>query len=254
MVLRVRVISPAFAHPVQSSQPIPPRNVTCDLPETTNFPSELRAIIRAHRIVAVISVDTVQSAVPLARALAAGGIRVVELAWRTKATCGALEAIVREVPEMIVGVGTLLSAGLVRAAMDGGAAFGVSPGISAEVIAAAKRNRLPFAPGIQTPSDLQLAVECGCRFVKYFPAESAGGVAHLRNLHAPMAHLGIEYLPLGGIKEGNAAGYLAEPWVAAVGGSWIAPAELVQHGAWDEIRTRAQAAHRLVAATRSHAS
>jgi 2-dehydro-3-deoxyphosphogluconate aldolase/(4S)-4-hydroxy-2-oxoglutarate aldolase len=233
---------------VQSSLQLNPPAVVHDLPEAS-FPADLLAKIRLHRIAAVITVDDVQSAVPLARALYSGGIRLVELAWRTDATCQALKAIKNEIPDMIIGLGTLLSASQLRAAVEHGAAFGVSPGFSAAVTAAAKNQRLPFAPGIQTSSELQLAIEHGCRFVKYFPAVSAGGIAHLRNLHAPLAHLGVEYLPLGGINEHNAAIYLAERPVAAIGGSWIAPTELIRERAWDEIGARAKAACRLTATT-----
>lgn len=209
------------------------------------FPPELLSRLCAQRIIAVITVDEVQQAVTLARTLVEGGVMAMELAWRTPVTLDALEAIVREVPEMMAGVGTLLSAEQVRAVADAGAAFGVSPGMSAAVVTAARRHGLPFAPGVQTPSDLQAALESGCRLVKFFPAESAGGLVHLRSMHAPFAHLGLRYIALGGIDAQKAAGYLAEPCVAAVGGSWIAPTALVRQGAWEQIRRNAAAARAL---------
>ena len=215
------------------------------MPAADAFPRELAARLVTERIVAVITVADVREAVPLARALVAGGIRAMELAWRTPATVEALAAIVREVPEMLAGVGTLLSAEQVQAAAEAGAEFGVAPGMSVAVVSAARRIGLPFAPGVQTPSDVQAAVEQGCRLLKFFPAESAGGLTHLRSMQAPFAHLGLRYVALGGIDEVKAAAYLAEPCIAAVGGSWIAPAALVRQGAWEEIRRNAAAARAL---------
>jgi 2-dehydro-3-deoxyphosphogluconate aldolase/(4S)-4-hydroxy-2-oxoglutarate aldolase len=193
----------------------------------------------------VITVDSAADAVPLARALVAGGIRAMELAWRTAATPDALRAIVSEVPEMLAGVGTILSADQVRVVVGIGAAFGVSPGLSATVLSAARSAGLPFAPGVQTASDVQAALEHGCRFLKYFPAQTAGGLPHLRSLNAPFAHLGLRYLALGGIDESNAIAYWREPAVAAIGGSWIAPTNLARERAWETIRARAAAARAL---------
>jgi 2-dehydro-3-deoxyphosphogluconate aldolase/(4S)-4-hydroxy-2-oxoglutarate aldolase len=209
------------------------------------FPQKLVVRLESDRVIAVITVDTADEAVLLGRALVAGGVRVMELAWRTSATLEALAAIVQDVPEMLAGVGTLLSPEQVQAAADAGAEFGVSPGMSAAVVRAARTFGLPFAPGVQTPSDVQAAVEQGCRLLKFFPAESAGGLTHLRNLNAPFAHLGLRYIALGGIDQRTAPAYLAEPCVAAIGGSWIAPSVLVRQGAWEDIRQNAAAARAL---------
>jgi len=225
-----------------SDQELPPGVSVGDV-----CPPELVARLARERIVAVFTVANAREALPLCRALFAGGIRAIELAWRTPATLGALTAIAQELPEMLIGVGSLLSEEQVAAAKSAGAHFGVSPGMSVTVVRAARRVGLPFAPGVQTPSDIQAAIEQGCRLLKYFPAESAGGLAHLRNLHAPFAHLGLSYVALGGIDESKAAGYLAETCITAVGGSWIAPAALVRRGAWDEIRQNAAAACSLAA-------
>ena len=224
------------------------------LPAGDVCPPELVERLASVRVVAVFTVTTAQEALPLCRALYDGGIRAIELAWRTPATLGALAAIVKEMPEMFTGVGSLLSEEQVRAAKSTGAHFGVSPGMSVAVVRAARRVGLPYAPGVQTPSDIQAAIEQGCRLLKYFPAESAGGLAHLRSVHAPFAHLGLRYVALGGIDELKAAGYLAEPCIAAVGGSWIAPAALVRRGAWDEIRQNAAAACALAARTERSAA
>lgn len=219
------------------------------VPPGDAFPAEIEARVTRARIVAVITVDDVADAVPLARALVAGGIGAMELAWRTTAFLPALQAIKREVPAMLVGAGTLLTTGQVEAVKAAGADFGVSPGLSPSVIAAARKQGLPYAPGVMTPSDLHAAVESGCRFVKFFPAVSSGGLAHLKSIHAPFAHLGLRYLVLGGVSEANAAEYLREPSVVALGGSWIAPTNLVRQRAWEAIRERAAAACALAANT-----
>ena len=211
------------------------------------FGAEMEARVTAARIVAVITVDHAPDAVPLARALVDGGIGAMELAWRTADFLPALRAIKREVPEMLAGAGTLLTPEQVEAVKAAGADFGVSPGLSRQVVAAARRIGLPYAPGVMTPSDLHSAIELGCRFLKFFPAVSSGGLAHLRSIHAPFAHLGLRYLVLGGVSEANAAEYLREPAVVALGGSWIAPPALVKQRAWDVIRDRAAAACALAA-------
>lgn len=215
------------------------------------FPAAIEARVVAGRIVAVVTVDDAADAVPLARALMAGGIRAIELAWRTSEFLAALRAIKQQVPEMLVGAGTLLTPEQVAVAKAAEADFGVSPGLSGGVVNTARRLGLPFAPGVMTPSDLQAAVKLGARFLKFFPAESSGGLAHLRSLQAPFAHLGLRYLALGGIDETNVAEYLGEPSVVALGGSWIAPARLIREHAWDTIRARALAACNLVAGTGS---
>lgn len=217
------------------------------LPPGTMFPAELGARVAEQGIAAVITIERSDEAVPLARALVEGGVRMIELAWRTGETLNALRAIKREVPEILLGVGTILSPEQVRSAQGEGANFGVSPGLSAAVLKEAGRRGLPFAPGVQTASEIQVALEQGCRWLKFFPAESAGGLVHLRSVHAPFAPLGLRYIALGGITEDSAENYLKEPMVAAVGGSWIAPAELVRQRAWDTIRQRAAAARALVA-------
>lgn len=194
---------------------------------------------------AVITIDAPADAVPLARALVRGGVSTVELAWRTPATMAALDAMKREVPEMLVGIGTILTPQQVEIAHRSGADFGVAPGFSRAVVTKAIRVGLPFAPGIQTATDIQSALELGCRWLKFFPAEPAGGVAHLRSLHAPFAHLGLKFIALGGIDEGNAGAYLRESCMAAIGGSWIASRELIEKRAWDVIAQRAAVARAL---------
>ena len=205
----------------------------------SGFPNEIINRLKTCGVVAGFSVDKVEQAVPLARALLDGGINAIELMLRTPAAMAAVIEICAEVPEMLVGVGTILSPSLVREVKAAGADFGVAPGLNPRVVGAAQDINLPFAPGIATPSDLEAAIELGCRFVKFFPAEAMGGVGYLRSMAAPYKHLGIEYFPLGGINAENMSSYLCEPNVPTVGGSWIVKQTLVDNEDWAGIRDRA---------------
>lgn len=203
------------------------------------FPDGVLQRLKATGVVAGFSVDRVEHAVPLARALVAGGIDAIELTLRTPAGLDAVKAICAEVQDMVVGVGTILTPEVVREVKARGADFGVAPGTNPRVIRAAQEAGLPFAPGIATPSDLETAIELGCRFVKFFPAEASGGLAYLRSMAAPYKHLGIQYFPLGGVNTENMVAYLNETDVAAIGGSWIVKKELVNNEDWAGITARA---------------
>ena len=126
--------------------------------------------------------------------------------------------------------------------VDAGASFAVSPGLNRSVVAAAEKAGLPFAPGIATPSDIEGALAFGCRTLKFFPAEHLGGIPYLKSIAAPYQHLGCKYIPLGGVSQDNLAAYLAEPLIAAVGGSWLAPKDLVNARDWAAIEERARVA------------
>jgi 2-dehydro-3-deoxyphosphogluconate aldolase/(4S)-4-hydroxy-2-oxoglutarate aldolase len=193
-------------------------------------------------VVAVLVVDDAKSAVPLAQSLLDGGIHAMELTLRTPAAIDALLAIRRQVPDMLAGIGTILTTDQVQQVSEAGAAFGVAPGLNPRIIEAAQKFGLPFAPGIVTPSDLELALELGCRDVKFFPAEPSGGIKYLKSMAAPYAHLGVRFVPLGGLTQDNFAFYLSDPLVLAVGGSWLAPRELIRSANWLEVRNRAAAA------------
>jgi len=210
------------------------------------FDPSLEDKVVAAGIVAVLIVEDVHDAVPLARALSKGGVSMMELALRTPVALDALRAIRRELPEMVAGVGTILTCDQLTAAHEAGAAFGVAPGCNPRVLGAAREQGFSFAPGVATASDIEVAVEHGCRLVKFFPAEPLGGVPYLRVLATPFAHLRLRYLPLGGLTPATAAAYLREPLVAAIGGSWIAPSELIRARDWKKITARAKAAQRLV--------
>jgi 2-dehydro-3-deoxyphosphogluconate aldolase/(4S)-4-hydroxy-2-oxoglutarate aldolase len=210
------------------------------------IPEEISARIKKTGIVAVLIIDREEDAVPLAKALLAGGIDVMELTLRTEAALGALRRIRAAVPEMLAGVGTVLTPAQADDAKYAGAEFAVSPGMNPRVVKAADDAGLPFAPGILTPSDIEQALECGCRMLKFFPAESSGGLAYLKAMAAPYLHLGVSFIPLGGVNEKNMASYLADPLIDAVGGSWLAPRDAIREGRWDEITALAKAAREII--------
>jgi len=195
--------------------------------------------INDAKVVAGFSVEKVEHAVPLCRALLAGGISVIELTLRTDAGLAAVKEISTHVPGILLGVGTILTPEQARAVQEAGAHFGVAPGLNVEVVRAADDVGLPFAPGIATPSELETALSLGCRWVKLFPAESLGGLGYLKAMAAPYTHLGVKYFPLGGINADNMIDYLARSDVPAVGGSWIVKPDLVRDGKWFEITARA---------------
>ena len=174
------------------------------------FPEELLSHLEKRGVVAGFSVEKIEHAVPLAKALLAGGIDVIELTLRTPIGLDAVKLIAAEVPEIVIGVGTILTPETAVAVKGAGAHFGVAPGMNPRVVKAAQKAGLPFAPGICTPSDLEAAIELGCRFVKFFPAEASGGLTYLKSMAAPYNHLGIRYFPLGGVNSENMLGYLAE--------------------------------------------
>jgi len=212
----------------------------------SQFPTELLTRIEACGVVAVLVIDEERHAVPLAQALLAGGIDVMELTLRTPAAIGSLRAIRREVPEMLAGIGTILTVEQVQEVVDCHASFGVAPGLNRRVVKAARDAGLPFAPGVMTPSDLEAALELGCRDVKFFPAEPSGGMKYLKSMAAPYGHLGVRFIPLGGLTVDNMPDYLGDPLVAAVGGSWIAPRKLIQAEDWKTITQRAAEAREVV--------
>ncbi|MGJ8695358.1 MAG: bifunctional 4-hydroxy-2-oxoglutarate aldolase/2-dehydro-3-deoxy-phosphogluconate aldolase [Verrucomicrobiaceae bacterium] len=204
------------------------------------FPEELLNHLESRGVVAGFSVEKIEHAVPLAKALLAGGIDVIELTLRTSIGLDAVKLIADEVPEMVVGVGTILTPETAVAVKEAGGHFGVAPGMNARVVKAAQEAGLPFAPGICTPSDLEAAIELGCRFVKFFPAEASGGLTYLKSMAAPYNHLGIRYFPLGGVNSENMIDYLAEDIVPTVGGTWIVSKDLVQNEDWAGITAAAE--------------
>jgi 2-dehydro-3-deoxyphosphogluconate aldolase/(4S)-4-hydroxy-2-oxoglutarate aldolase len=195
--------------------------------------------VKAAGVAAVVTVERADDAVAVAEALLAGGVSAVELTLRTPAALDALAAVRKRVPDLLVGAGTVLTPDQVRQVRDAGAAFAVSPGLSPRVLEEAARVGLPFGPGVCTPSDIERALEFDRRFLKFFPAEPSGGLKYLRVIAAPYAHLGLSYLPLGGVTEANLAEYLGEPAVGAVGGTWLAPPASIREKDWPGIRATA---------------
>jgi 2-dehydro-3-deoxyphosphogluconate aldolase/(4S)-4-hydroxy-2-oxoglutarate aldolase len=217
----------------------------------SQFPPETLQRIQQCGVIAVLVIDDADHAVPLAKALLEGGVDCMELTLRTPVAIEALRQVSRQVPNMLAGIGTILSPQQVDAVLDVGASFGVAPGLNPRVVRHAQQKQLPFAPGILTPSDIETAIELGCRQLKFFPAQPSGGVAYLRSINAPYAHLGLQYIPLGGIDAENLGEYLGESAVPAVGGSWIAPRQLIQANDWATITSRAAAARELITQTRT---
>ncbi len=215
------------------------------------FSPELAARIERAGILAVLIVDRVDDAVPLAKALLDGGIDSLELTLRTDAALGAVKEIRTKVPEMLVGVGTVLTPGQVLEVKEAGGAFAVAPGFNRRVVEAAQKEGLPFAPGIATPSDIEAALEVGCQLLKFFPCEASGGLPFLKNISAPYQHLGLKYIPLGGINAKNMTTYLAESQIAALGGSWLAPREMIRAGDWKGITTLAAEATAIIKTARA---
>lgn len=213
------------------------------------FPTELIKHLKRSQVVAGFTVDDAQDAVPIANALLAGGIDVIELTLRSPAAMEAVQRIRAEVPAMLVGVGTILTPGAVKEVKAAGAHFGVSPGMNPKVVEASENLGLPFAPGICTPTDLEAAIELGCRFVKFFPAEATGGLRYLRSMAAPYRHLGIQYMPLGGLNCANMMDYLADEMIPAIGGSWIVENQLVKKKDWAGITSRAAEVQRVLGAS-----
>ncbi len=194
-------------------------------------------------VIPVIVVQRVEHAVPMARALVEGGVRVLEVTLRTPAGLAAIEAIARAVPEAIVGAGTIRSAADARAAKDAGSLFGVSPGYTAEVGAACREAGLPLLPGVATSSEVMAAMADGLRFLKFFPATAAGGIPMLKALAGPFPD--IAFCPTGGITVETAPQFLALPNVKVCGGSWLTPADALEQGDWARITALARAASAL---------
>ena len=212
---------------------------------------DIRSVLAASPVMPVIVLEEVAHAVPLARALVAGGIRVLEVTLRTPVALDCMRAIAAEVPEALLGAGTVLSAADLDAAAKAGAVFAISPGASPALLQAARTSPIPFLPAVMTPSDVITAMDAGFDTFKLFPAAQAGGMAMLKALGGPFPQ--ARFCPTGGIDAASAPAFLALPNVACVGGSWLCPAELVRAGDWDAITALARAAAALRPATQAKA-
>ncbi|MCL2382090.1 MAG: bifunctional 4-hydroxy-2-oxoglutarate aldolase/2-dehydro-3-deoxy-phosphogluconate aldolase [Treponema sp.] len=207
------------------------------------MPASVIQALEEKGIIAVLEIERESDAVPVARALLEGGVSAVELALRTPAAEPSIALITEQFPQMMVGVGTIIESGQAsRVKRYRGVGFAVSPGINPAIVSEAISCELPFAPGIATPSELELALSLGCRVVKFFPAEGMGGLSFLKSMDAPYKHLGVKYIPLGGISQSNLADYANTSQILAIGGSWIASKELIKSANWGEITKGAKAA------------
>ena len=196
----------------------------------TSRQQKLADLFRQATIIPVLTIERLEDAVPLAKALVAGGVRTLEVTLRTPVAIEAAKAMIANVPDAIVGIGTILNGDDLARAKALGAVFGISPGATPELLKAAAASDLPFAPGIATASELMQALAHGFDLVKFFPAEPSGGIKALRALVGPFPNVLI--CPTGGIGEANAGSWLAEPNVVAVGGSWVCPAADIRSGNW----------------------
>ena len=184
-------------------------------------------------IVPVVKIDRVEDAVPLAKALCAGGLPCAEVTFRTDAAAGAIKAMTENFPDMCVGAGTVLNAAQVDAAIEAGAKFIVSPGLNPRTVKYCIEKNIPITPGTSSPSDIEQAIELGLEVVKFFPAEQSGGLAKIKAMAAP--YVNMKFMPTGGSSAKNLTSYLDFPKIIACGGSWMVPADLINAGEWDKI-------------------
>lgn len=197
-------------------------------------------IVGQAPVIPIVVIDDPAAAVPLAQALVESGLPVIEVTLRTGAAVAAARAMIDRVPGAIVGLGTVTARDHLAAALDIGARFVVSPGLSADLAEQARRANLPYLPGIMTPSELMAAQALGLTVLKFFPAEPSGGVAALKALSGPFPD--VRFCPTGGIDAAKAPAYLALPNVIAVGGSWVAPKAAIDAGDWKAVADLARAA------------
>ncbi|MGC6506259.1 MAG: bifunctional 4-hydroxy-2-oxoglutarate aldolase/2-dehydro-3-deoxy-phosphogluconate aldolase [Coraliomargaritaceae bacterium] len=200
------------------------------------------SLFEKYPVIPVIVIEDAADAKPLAEALLAGGINIIEVTFRTAAAAQAIEAISNEFPEMLVGAGTLLNPEQGKIAVDSGSKFGLAPGTDPETIRYFQSRDVPFVPGVMTPTDIQSAIRAGCQYLKYFPAEAAGGVKHLKAISAPTTNLGIRFCPTGGLTLDNMGSYLALPQVFSIGGSWLATKAQIANKEWSTITAQSKEA------------
>lgn len=207
--------------------------MSSDAPST----GRLEAAERLARcpVIPVIVIDAEDDAEPLAEALLAGGLDLIEVTLRTAAATAAMERIIRRFPEMLVGAGTVVTREQAQRCLDLGVSFGVAPGFNPETVRLFEQRGVPFMPGVITPSEIEAAYGHGCTLLKFFPAEAAGGTKMLRALAGPYEPLGIRFCPTGGVSVDNMKDYLSLPQVFAVGGSWLASKRQIAEKQWNVI-------------------
>jgi 2-dehydro-3-deoxyphosphogluconate aldolase/(4S)-4-hydroxy-2-oxoglutarate aldolase len=192
--------------------------------------------IGALKVVPVIAIDDAYRALDLADTLIEGGLPVAEITFRTASAAEVIHKLRSERPNLLVGAGTILNVDDLKKAKECGAEFGVAPGLNRILVEEAQKRDFPFAPGIMTPSDIEAALSLGLTVLKFFPAEAAGGIPLLNSLSAPYKHLGVKFIPTGGVTIANLKNYLDLPTVLAVGGTWVAKSSDIAEGNWQKIR------------------
>jgi len=191
-------------------------------------------------IIPVIVIDDPNAAEPLAEALLAGGLNIIEITFRTDAAARAIEIIAGKYPDMMVGAGTIVTADQARRAVDAGSRFALAPGTDPETISFFREKQIPFIPGVMTPSDIQVALKHGCTHLKFFPAGAAGGPKLLKAMAAPYSNRNLRFCPTGGVSIDNMNDYLSMKEVFAVGGSWLAPQDQIANQEWNTITATVQ--------------
>ena len=199
-----------------------------------------------EKFIPVVVIKELSETDKILKALKNNGINCAEITFRTSAAAGIIKEAAARFPELYLGAGTILNTADLHRAFDAGAKFAVAPGFNPTVVREAVNCGYAFAPGVCTPSEIEQAMELGCRFLKFFPAEAAGGVTMLKSLIAPYKHLGVRFMPTGGVTTDNVKNYLALKEVAAVGGTWLGKADLIAAGEWTKISDTVRAAADMV--------
>lgn len=205
--------------------------------------------ILTKRVIPAATFENESDALRTCEALMAGGLDIVEITFRTAAAEAAIRAVAKELPGLLLGAGTVLTADQLNRALDAGIQFAVAPGLNPELVALAKSKHLAYIPGVATATEIDEGIRLGCKLLKFFPADALGGVKTLRAVAAPFSHTGVKFIPTGGINAANARDFLAIPEVAAVGGSWMVAGKLIKERNWAEITRLAREAVALATAT-----
>lgn len=198
-------------------------------------PKTLEDALMQHKLIAVLTIEKKETIYPLIETLYNAGIRIIELTLRTPIAMEAITIIKKDFPDIILGAGTVLSIEQLDAVHALNVDFAVAPGLNPKTIAHAIALEMPFFPGIMTPSEIETAISYGCKILKFFPAGAMGGLSYLKTANAPYTHLGLSYIPLGGMNASNLSEYVASPIISAVGGSWLAPLNLINENNWTQI-------------------
>jgi 2-dehydro-3-deoxyphosphogluconate aldolase/(4S)-4-hydroxy-2-oxoglutarate aldolase len=208
--------------------------------------NKLFTTLEQFGVIPVIAIESQELSLPLADALINGGLPVAEITFRTKAAGEVIKMLKKERPQLLLGAGTILSIENLIQAKEYGAEFGVAPGLNPDIVQKAQEIGLPFCPGVVTPTEIEKSLALGITVMKYFPAEAVGGLNMIKAVSAPYGHLGVRFIPTGGVNMKNLPDYLAFKSILAVGGTWIATKEMISAKQWDTITENARAASEVV--------